>query len=111
MIYQDIEKLDRGSREQLVHRLDLYGICDRCAPPAEKAIPITFVREDSMVRLAELRGGWKFKKRLTALGMLPKEPIRIIKNSGGGPIVLEVKDTRLAIGRAEAEKIMVCESD
>jgi Fe2+ transport system protein FeoA len=72
-------------------------------------VPVTFAREDDLVTLAALEGGWHFKKRLTALGLLPGEPLRVIRNSGSGPIVIEVKDTRLAIGRGEANKVMVRE--
>ncbi len=107
---QDSLLFERGWKP-LFHRLDVYGVCDRCATPAEKAMPIAFAREDTVVTPAGLKDGWRFKKRLIALGMLPDEPIKIIKNSGGGPIVLEVKGARLAIGRGEAHKIMVCEKD
>jgi ferrous iron transport protein A len=78
---------------------------------AAGATPVILVAENETVRLAGLDGGRQFRNRLTAMGLLPGEPIRIIRNSGGGPIVLEVKGGRLAFGRGEGRKILVNRTD
>ncbi len=98
-------------RNTLFHRRHACGISGRSEASDGKTVPVTFAREDDLVTLAALEGGWHFKKRLTALGLIPGEPLRVVRNSGGGPIVIEVKDTRLAIGRGEAHRIMVREKE
>jgi ferrous iron transport protein A len=102
----------RNSQEnnQMIYRNSAFPRREACGIRERgNTVPVTFAREDDLLTLAALEGGWRFRKRLTALGLLPGEPVRVIRNSGGGPIVIEVKDTRLAIGRGEAHKIMVRE--
>jgi ferrous iron transport protein A len=76
-----------------------------------EATPIILAAEDEMVRVVALTGGRQFKNRLNSMGLLPGEPIRIIRNSGSGPLVLEVKGSRLAVGRGEGAKILVNRTD
>lgn len=45
--------------------------------------------------------------KLAAMGILPGEIIKIVHRENGGPIVLEVKGTRVAIGRGVGLKVMV----
>ena len=52
-------------------------------------------------------GGIGLKKRVTELGFTLNTPIRIIKSIGMGPVLVEVKGSRIAIGRGIAMKIMV----
>ena len=92
----------------LFHRLEVYGLCDKCSYETKSSIPVTFAREDTTVRLFRIESGGGLKKRLTELGFVENEFIRIVKNSGG-PVVLEVKESRFAIGRGQAQKILVYE--
>ena len=93
----------------LFHKLEVYGICDRCTYAKRKPFPITFAKEETVVKLHKIEKGWHLKKRLTDLGFVENEPITIIKNSHFGPIVLEVKESRFALGRGQAQKILVYE--
>ena len=93
----------------IFHKLEVYGICNKCSYTEREPIPITFVPEETLVRLYRIERGWNLKRRLTELGFIENEPIRIVKNSGFGPIVLEVKGSRFAIGRGQAQKILVYE--
>lgn len=100
--------LSRKGFRPIFHSLDVYGICDTCLGTVEKKIPITFAREGTSVTFSHVEGGGAaLKKRLTELGFTGKETLSLIRNSHFGPIVLEVKGTRLAIGRGEAQRIYV----
>lgn len=46
-------------------------------------------------------------RRIAELGFTPDTPIYILKSDGLGPILVEVKGSRLAVGRGIAMKIMV----
>lgn len=46
------------------------------------------------------------KKRLTDLGIIPGSKVQIIKNQIQGPLILYVRDVRIAIGRSFAQIIM-----
>jgi len=106
--YQDSLVLGKCGRP-LYHKFEVYGICDACSPKRKTAVPVTYVPEGSRVKFCRLKGGWRLKRRLTELGFVPEEAVTVLKNSGFGPVVLKVKNARLAIGRAEAQNIFVYE--
>ncbi|MCC6933528.1 MAG: ferrous iron transport protein A [Deltaproteobacteria bacterium] len=45
--------------------------------------------------------------RLAGLGMVDGAAMRVMKNNGRGPIIIRVKQTRLALGHHEAKGIFV----
>lgn len=58
-----------------------------------------------VVRL--LRGGEEFTHRMVALGFTPGVEVTVVQNYGRGPIMVAVRDTRVALGRGEALKVLV----
>ena len=58
------------------------------------------------VQLARIDAGRRLKHRLTELGLTPGVKVTIIQNNGG-PILISVRDSRIAIGREMANKIRV----
>ncbi len=59
--------------------------------------------------LLSLVGGAGFREKTSSMGLNSGVKLRIIANSGHGPVGLEVRNTRLGIGRGMAEKIRVRE--
>ena len=59
------------------------------------------------VRVVAINGGLKMKQRLADLGLNQGVTIRVLNDSGHGALILAVKDSRLAIGRGMAHKILV----
>ena len=70
-------------------------------------MPLTMVSEGQEVVLHAILGGRGIRRRLTDMGLHPGAKMRVVANSGGGPFVIGVGDTRLMIGRGMAQKIMV----
>ena len=95
--------------KSLYHKLEIYGICKDCS--GEKIIDNSFAlsygEKNQTYKIHQIFGCPNLKKKLTVLGFTKGEDIKLIKNSGFGPIVVELKNTRLAIGRREAERIFV----
>ena len=54
-----------------------------------------------------LRGGQELMSRLTAMGLVAGTPVEVLQNRGSGPLLVRVCDTRIALGRGEAVKILV----
>lgn len=52
-------------------------------------------------------GGKEVVKRLLVLGLTIGAEVIVLQNYGNGPIIISVKDSRLALGRGEAKKVMV----
>ena len=58
------------------------------------------------VQLARIDAGRRLKHRLAELGLTPGVTLTIIQKNGG-PILISVRDSRIAIGREMANKIQV----
>jgi Fe2+ transport system protein FeoA len=59
------------------------------------------------VRLITIEGGTQIRRRLADMGLSTGMEVKVITGIEHGPIILAVKDSRLAIGRGMAEKIIV----
>jgi Fe2+ transport system protein FeoA len=70
-------------------------------------IPLSHVAEGQMVSVVSVEGGRGLRSRLTAMGLLPNIQIRVVHNGRSGPFVISIKNSRIAVGRGVADKIMV----
>lgn len=74
---------------------------------AQQPIPLTQLAAHEKGTVAELRGGRGFISRLVTLGFTPGAQLAMVQNYGRGPIIVLVRDARIAMGRGEAAKVMV----
>ena len=51
--------------------------------------------------------GQALTSRLATLGFTPGTELVMIQNYGWGPLIVQVRDTRIALGRGEARKIQI----
>lgn len=58
------------------------------------------------VRLLVINAGQRLTHRLSELGLTPGVELLIVHDSGG-PLLLAVRDSRVAVGRGMAHKIRV----
>lgn len=61
----------------------------------------------SRVVVRRLGGGNEFANRLAAMGLSLGSSVKVLQNRGQGPVLVLVRDTRIALGRGEAMKILV----
>ncbi len=59
------------------------------------------------VTLIDIDGGRGLRSKLYSMGLVPGITLKILSRNGSGPVMIAVKDSRLAIGRGMAEKIIV----
>jgi Fe2+ transport system protein FeoA len=57
-----------------------------------------------------LCGGHEFCSRVANLGFTPGAPLKVLRNHGHGPVLVSVRGTLVALGRAEAAKVLVKEA-
>lgn len=62
-------------------------------------------------RVAALTGGHGLIARLATLGLTPGVAFEVAQNSGYGPVIVLVRDTRLALGRGEAAHVLVAPTE
>ena len=72
-------------------------------------VPLGFLPEGRVAVIVDIHGGRNIITRLIAMGLTIGSKIRVVKSIGPGPVLIEVRDTRLALGRGIAMKIMVKE--
>lgn len=65
------------------------------------------VRSGEWVQIEQMQGGHHFLSRLASLGFTPGARLKVIQNYGRGPIIVSLRDTRIALGRGEAQKIRI----
>ena len=56
-----------------------------------------------------LHGGHEFCSRVANLGFTPGAPLKVVRNHGHGPVLVALRGTLVALGRAEAAKVLVRE--
>jgi Fe2+ transport system protein FeoA len=82
------------------------GAGGRGASGAE-VIPLSSARTGQQVRLVDVAAGHELRARVASMGLLPGKLMRVIRNAGGGPLVVMVHNTRLALGRGMVHRVMV----
>jgi ferrous iron transport protein A len=71
------------------------------------SISLSAVEKGRWASIQQIRGGHNFLSRLASLGFTPGARLRIVQNYGRGPLIVSLRDTRVALGRGEASKIVV----
>ena len=70
-------------------------------------MPLSMVPPGQEVRLVAIHGGPRMRKRLADLGLNIGMPVRVISNASQGPVIVAVKESRLALGRGMLHRIRV----
>ena len=73
-------------------------------------MPLSMVLPGETVEVAAIRVGWGLQRRLADLGLTPGVRVRVVSSGRPGPVVLDVRGSRLALGYGVAHKIMVSTS-
>lgn len=71
-----------------------------------QSLPLTMVAPGERVRLLKVNAGEGLTSRLNAMGLTPGVEVTVVQDSGG-PLLLSVRDSRLAVGRGMAQKMIV----
>ena len=74
---------------------------------SEQPLTLSEVPEGQVVRVVGVRAGLGLTSRLTAMGVVPGTDILMVNNRGAGPAVVEVRGTRLALGRGMTRRVLV----
>ncbi len=96
--------------------MTLYGLCAECrhdgrseqmtgsvvALQALSALPA-----GRQVVVDSLEGGHEFRSRLANLGFTAGARLKIVQNYGHGPMLVSLRGTLVALGRAEAAQVLV----
>ena len=70
-------------------------------------MPLIMLPEGAQATVVEVHGGRGICRRLAEMGFNVGDKVRMIKNHRPGPVIVEVKDSRVALGRGVTMKIIV----
>ena len=73
-------------------------------------IPLFAATHGKPITVVGFRGGPGMQRRLADMGLTPGTELRLISNDRHGPIIIELRGARLALGRGIARHILVRES-
>lgn len=101
-----------GRRQQLPEDVASH-ITARILSPEETgeayddSIPLSALAPGETGIIRGFRAGRGMVSRCLALGFTPGTAVEMVQNAGRGPVIVLVRDTRVALGRGEAQKVMV----
>ncbi len=73
----------------------------------EQRISLSALAPGEVGVVRQLAGGRGFISRLATLGFTLGVEVNMVQNFGHGPLIVLVRDTRVALGRGEAMKVLV----
>lgn len=71
-----------------------------------KMIPLIEFPRGTKVKIECVDCGLNFRNRLCDLGLFDGSELEIVKNDNFGPIIVKIFDSKIALGRGQAAKIM-----
>jgi ferrous iron transport protein A len=76
-------------------------------------MPLGLAQSGECVEILRIHGGHGFRQRLAEMGLGIGSRVRVVSSGRPGPVVLEAKGSRLAIGHGTTHKIQVkpCERE
>ncbi len=74
-----------------------------------QSIPLPFAGTGRKLVVAEITGGCGVTRRLSDMGMVVGSQVMIVGGSYPGPLIIDVRGSRLALGCGIAHKIIVKE--
>jgi Fe2+ transport system protein FeoA len=69
--------------------------------------PLSTLTYGTQAKIAKINAGCNLLKRLNEMGLTLGTTIKVVSDPCGGPVLIEVRDSRLALGRGVATKIYV----
>ena len=72
-----------------------------------QSMPLAMVSPGEKATVVDIRAGRGLARRLTDMGLTPGTTLRVINSQSVGPILIDLRGSRLVLGFGVAQKIMV----
>ena len=69
--------------------------------------PLSSLESGTVGVVQDLNGDRGFVSRVAALGFTPGTEVTMVQNFRRGPLIVTVRDTDIALGRGEANKVQI----
>jgi ferrous iron transport protein A len=71
--------------------------------------PLDKIAAGATAKIVTIDAGSSLKNRLAAMGLLADVQVRVVRNDGAGQIIINVKNSKIILGRGMSHKIFVVE--
>ena len=72
-----------------------------------QVMPLAMVSPGETVTVVGVRAGWGLTRRLADMGLVPGTKLRVINSQMPGPIIIDLRGSRVVLGYGMAQKILV----
>ena len=69
-------------------------------------MPLSMAKSGEIVIIKKIRGKDEIRRHLAELGLVVEEPVKVVSEVGGN-LIIQVKDSRIALDKTMANRIMV----
>ncbi len=69
--------------------------------------PLSMAPAGQPLTIVDVRAGQNLRRRLADMGLVPGTVVQVVTCMGHGPVILSVRETRLALGRGASHKVLV----
>lgn len=80
---------------------------DRSFLSSNGLVPLSALKPGEQGVVAKILCGRNLLCRITSLGFTPGAKVTMVQNYGHGPLIVQVRGARVALGRGEAGKLYV----
>jgi len=70
-------------------------------------MPLAMVSPGGVVQVVDVRAGWGLQRRLADMGLTPGVTIRVMNSQRPGPIIVDLRGSRLVLGYGMTQRILV----
>ncbi|MEA1872720.1 MAG: FeoA family protein [Chloroflexota bacterium] len=70
-------------------------------------MPLAMASPGEVVQVVDVRAGWGLQRRLADMGLTPGVIIRVMNSQRPGPIIVDLRGSRLVLGYGMTQRILV----
>lgn len=70
-------------------------------------MPLAMVSPGEMATVVDVRAGRGLQRRLADMGLLPGVHIKMVNSQIPGPVIIDLRGSRLVLGHGVSQKILV----
>ena len=74
-------------------------------------LPLGLIKSGCTAIIKNICGSEHLRHELLEQGLVDGCRVKVVKNDSGGPLIISINDTRLALGRGAALQVLVEETD
>jgi ferrous iron transport protein A len=74
-------------------------------------MPLSLAGTGKVLKVTEVTAGWGLRRRLAELGLTPGALVTVMNGHHPGPLLIDIRGSRLSLGFGVAQKIMVKEAE